>query len=77
MREDFQAISAGIRELAAQGQEAAARRERDREEWLRGPAPWEAQAQARAEAERAAEASWQPGEHGDDHQAEADFEAEI
>ena len=54
-----------------------ARREREREEYLRGPAPWEIQAQARAEAQAAAEVSWQPGEHGGDYQAEADMEAEI
>src|SRR5206468_10877279 len=79
MREDFQAIGEGIRELSAQMDAEDARRERDREEYLRGPAPWEIQAQARAEAQAAAEISWQPGEHRDDGQAEAeaDMEAEI
>lgn len=77
IHEDLQAVTEGIRELSAQMDAEDARRERDREEYLRGPAPWEAQAQARAEAQAAAEATWQPGEHGDDHQAEADLEAEI
>jgi hypothetical protein len=77
VHQDLQAIGESIRELSAQMDAEDARRERDREEFLRGPAPWEIQAQARAEAQAAAEASWQPGEHGDGHQAEADFEAEI
>jgi conjugative relaxase-like TrwC/TraI family protein len=77
MAENLQAISEGIRELSGQMDAGDAQRERDLEEYLQGPSPWQVQAQARAEAERAAEASWQPGEHGDDHQAEADFEAEI
>jgi hypothetical protein len=77
MHEDLAAIGDGIRELSAQMDAEDARREREREEYLRGPAPWEIQAQARAEAQAAAEVSWQPGEHGGGHQAEADMEAEI
>ena len=77
IHEDLAAIGDGIRELSAHMDAEDARREREREEYLRGPAPWEIQAQARAEAQAAAEASWQPGERGEDHQAEADLEAEI
>jgi hypothetical protein len=77
IHEDLQAIGEGIRELSAQMDAEDARREREREEWLQGPPAWKLQAQAQAEAQTAAEASWQPGERGDDHQAETDLEAEI
>jgi conjugative relaxase-like TrwC/TraI family protein len=77
IHEDLATIGDGIRELSAQGEEAAARRAEAQAEILDEPARWK-QAQIQAQAEAAAEASWQPGNApAEAGQAEADFEAEI
>lgn len=79
IHEDLVAIGDSISELAAQGEEAAARRAEAHEEILREPAGWK-QAQAQAQAEAAAEASWQAGSDGAEPgqaAADIDMEAEI
>ena len=73
VHEDLAAIGRGIRELAAQGEEAAAKRAEAYEENLRRPPAWQPQAQP------SLEPSWQHGEAArhSEAEAEADFEAEI
>ena len=73
IHEDLADIGRGIRELAAQGEEAAAKRAEAYEENLRRAPAWQPQAQP------SLEPSWQQGEAArhSEAEAEADFEAEI
>jgi len=74
IREDLQDISRMIGEASARMDAEDARRAEAQREALSEPAPWQ---QPQVQAEAALEASWQPGEAGYQHQAEADAEMEA